>query len=59
MPKISSKNVPEKYRGIGIRIEDDILITKSGNTILTEGIPKEISEVEKACAQDFVSFLKS
>ena len=41
------KDVPKQYRGIGIRIEDDILITKTGNRILTEGIPKKISEIEK------------
>ena len=39
--------VPEEYRGIGIRIEDDVLITASGNEVLTDGIPKEISEIER------------
>ena len=33
-------------RNIGIRIEDDILITKSGPKNLTESIPKEINEIE-------------
>jgi Xaa-Pro aminopeptidase len=35
-------------RRIGIRIEDDILITKSGNTNLTEVIPKTIEDIEAA-----------
>jgi Xaa-Pro aminopeptidase len=40
------KTVDEKWRGIGIRIEDDLLVTKQGNEILTLGVPKTISEIE-------------
>ena len=40
------KGVPKKYRGIGIRIEDDILITKNGNKVLSTGIPKTVEEIE-------------
>jgi Xaa-Pro aminopeptidase len=36
----SDKSVPKKYRGIGIRIEDDILITKNGYKNLSKSIPK-------------------
>jgi Xaa-Pro aminopeptidase len=43
----SSKGVPEKYLGIGIRIEDDVLITKSGNNVLSKEIPKSIKMIEK------------
>jgi Xaa-Pro aminopeptidase len=39
-------SIPEEFRGIGIRIEDDILITKSGRENLTESIPKEIQDIE-------------
>ncbi len=46
-----------ELQGIGIRIEDDILITKDGHDILTAGIPKEIKEVEEACKADYKSFL--
>jgi Xaa-Pro aminopeptidase len=42
----NDKTVPPAYRGIGIRIEDNILITKSSNRVLTNGIPKEITEIE-------------
>lgn len=41
-----TKGVPPKYLGIGVRIEDDILVTESGNENLTSGVPKEIDEIE-------------
>ena len=40
------ESVEEKYRGIGIRIEDDILVTDTGPVILTDEIPKSIEDVE-------------
>ena len=39
----------EEFRGIGIRIEDDILITENGNDVLTAAVPKQLDEVEAAC----------
>ncbi|KAK2566051.1 Xaa-Pro aminopeptidase 3 [Acropora cervicornis] len=46
---ISEQNdkVPERYRGIGIRIEDDVLITENGAEILTAECPKEVEEIER------------
>jgi Xaa-Pro aminopeptidase len=41
-----SKGVPAKYHGIGIRIEDDVLVTRDGCRNLTSGVPKAIDEVE-------------
>jgi len=38
--------IPERYSGIGIRIEDDILITEEGPVVLSSSCPKEISEIE-------------
>jgi Xaa-Pro aminopeptidase len=40
------KNIPKKYRGIGIRIEDDILITKNGYKNLSKDIVKNIKDIE-------------
>ena len=42
----NDEDVPRKYRGIGIRIEDDILVTKSGCKNLSKDIAKSIEEVE-------------
>jgi Xaa-Pro aminopeptidase len=39
-PVEGQPEVPEKWRGIGIRIEDDVLVTVEGNQVLTAGIPK-------------------
>jgi Xaa-Pro aminopeptidase len=49
IPKNDEK-VDAKWRGIGVRIEDDILVTKSGPENLTADIPKSIAEIEDACA---------
>ncbi|MGW3651326.1 aminopeptidase P family protein [Streptomyces sp. NPDC000878] len=38
--------VPVEYRGIGVRIEDDILVTESGNRNLSDGLPRRSDEVE-------------
>jgi Xaa-Pro aminopeptidase len=40
------KSAPAKYRGIGIRIEDDVLVTKDGNFNLTAKVPKDPDEIE-------------
>lgn len=38
--------VPEEYRGIGVRIEDDILVTEDGNRNLSDKLPRQAEEVE-------------
>ena len=45
------KSAPAKYRGIGIRIEDDVLVTEDGNRNLTTKVPKEIDEIEALMAK--------
>ncbi|MFO0677702.1 MAG: aminopeptidase P N-terminal domain-containing protein [Polyangiaceae bacterium] len=42
--------VPAEWRGIGVRIEDDILVTSEGPVNLTAAIPKTVEEVERACS---------
>ncbi|HEX4447031.1 MAG TPA: aminopeptidase P N-terminal domain-containing protein [Polyangiaceae bacterium] len=43
-------SVPAEWRGIGVRIEDDVLVTASDPEVLTAGIPKTVEEVHRACA---------
>jgi len=44
------ETAPAELRGIGIRIEDDILVTGSGHENLTRAIPRTVKDVEAACA---------
>ena len=46
----SDADVPEQYKGIGIRIEDNLLMTEYGNKNLTSGCPKEIVDIEEIMA---------
>lgn len=41
------KSAPAKYRGIGVRIEDDVLVTEDGNHNLTGKVPKNPDEIEE------------
>jgi Xaa-Pro aminopeptidase len=39
--------VPERYRGLGIRIEDDVLVTGNRHEILTDGLPREARQIQR------------
>ena len=40
------ETVDKQWRGIGIRIEDDVLVTEEGHEILTRLVPKTVDEIE-------------
>jgi Xaa-Pro aminopeptidase len=42
-------DVPDRLRGIGVRIEDDVLVTTDGHENLTIGCPKEVADLEAIC----------
>ena len=46
-PAEGQPEVPEQWRGIGIRIEDDVLVTTQGNEVLTAAVPKSVAEVSR------------
>jgi Xaa-Pro aminopeptidase len=43
------EQAPAEYRGIGVRIEDDVLVTNDGHRVLSEAIPRRVADVERAC----------
>jgi Xaa-Pro aminopeptidase len=45
-PVEGQPSVDERWRGIGIRIEDDVLVTATGHEVLTAEVPKQLAEIE-------------
>jgi Xaa-Pro aminopeptidase len=45
-PLEGQPQVPERWKGIGIRIEDDVLVTPEGPEVLTAGVPKALADLE-------------
>jgi Xaa-Pro aminopeptidase len=48
---LDDSSVAERWRGIGIRIEDDVAVSRNGNEVLTASVPKEAEEIEALLAQ--------
>lgn len=44
-------DIPEAYRGIGIRIEDNIVVTAESHEVLTSDVPKQVAEIEALMAK--------
>jgi Xaa-Pro aminopeptidase len=46
-----AEDIPDHYRGIGVRIEDDVLVTDKGYRVLTDNAPTQVEEIESLMAR--------
>ncbi len=46
----ADEQVPQRWRGMGIRIEDDVAVTKEGPDVLSKDVPKTVEDIEKLMA---------
>jgi len=47
----NARNIPAKWRNTGIRIEDDVLVTRTGHEVLTGALPADPDAIEALMAE--------
>jgi Xaa-Pro aminopeptidase len=50
-PGEATAHLPRRWRGLGVRIEDDVLITRDGHEVLTAEAPKSVADVQRVMKQ--------
>ncbi|XP_034507608.1 xaa-Pro aminopeptidase 3-like [Ailuropoda melanoleuca] len=45
------RDAPEKFRGLGVRIEDDVVVTQDSPLILSADCPKDMNDIEQICSR--------
>lgn len=48
----NNPHAPPHFHGLGIRIEDDVLVTENGAEVLTKNCPKEVAEIQALASQN-------
>ena len=45
------QDAPERFRGLGVRIEDDVVVTEASPLVLSADCPKEMKDIEQICSR--------
>jgi len=57
--KAGAENTAKEYWNIGVRIEDDILVTENGSRVLTNAVPKQAEEIEEVMNNNIDLWMES